>query len=578
MALFQSILSNKQEDLLKAERNWLADLQVILAKLGATEEDHATLKQSIRQLDELFLLVIVGEFNAGKSAFINALLGQNLLKEGVTPTTAEVNILKYGESSHRDVIEPHLHAIFEPVEILRHINIVDTPGTNAIIQEHQAITEEFVPRSDLVLFITSADRPFTESERQFLLQIKEWGKKVVVVVNKIDIFETESELEQVLEFVRHNSATLLDTSVRIFPVSARKALRAKLGNPAEWQASRFEVLEKFIHDALDETERVRLKFLNPLGVGNRLLTHYLEITNNRLQLLTDDFKMLDDIEQQLALYRDDMTREFKLRLADVDNILLEMEKRGNQYFEETLRLPRVFDLLNRDRIKREFELNVVGDTPRAIEGRVNELIDWLVNADLRQWQSITAHLEQRKQEHKDRIIGDVGSAFRYDRDHLIDSVGRTAQRVVESYDKTYEAQQIAEGAQRAVAQSAVVEVGAIGLGAVITAIATTAAADATGILAASVVAALGLFIIPAKRRSAKKELAERILALRTNLVNSLTTQFEKELNSSLQRIDDAIAPYTRFIRAERAKLEDSKSELTEAHKVYGRLRTEIEDL
>jgi len=578
VALFQSILSNKQEDLLKAERNWLADLQVILAKLGATEEDHATLKQSIRQLDELFLLVIVGEFNAGKSAFINALLGQNLLKEGVTPTTAEVNILKYGESSHRDVIEPHLHAIFEPVEILRHINIVDTPGTNAIIQEHQAITEEFVPRSDLVLFITSADRPFTESERQFLLQIKEWGKKVVVVVNKIDIFETESELEQILEFVRHNSATLLDTSVRIFPVSARKALRAKLGNPAEWQASRFEVLEKFIHDALDETERVRLKFLNPLGVGNRLLTHYLEITNNRLQLLTDDFKMLDDIEQQLALYRDDMTREFKLRLADVDNILLEMEKRGNQYFEETLRLPRVFDLLNRDRIKREFELNVVGDTPRAIEGRVNELIDWLVNADLRQWQSITAHLEQRKQEHKDRIIGDVGSAFRYDRDHLIDSVGRTAQRVVESYDKTYEAQQIAEGAQRAVAQSAVVEVGAIGLGAVITAIATTAAADATGILAASVVAALGLFIIPAKRRSAKKELAERILALRTNLVNSLTTQFEKELNSSLQRIDDAIAPYTRFIRAERAKLEDSKSELTEAHKVYGRLRTEIEDL
>lgn len=578
MSIFQSILSNKQEDLLKAERNWLADLQVILAKLGATEEDHATLKQSIRQLDELFLLVIVGEFNAGKSAFINALLGQTLLKEGVTPTTAEVNILKYGEASQRQVIEPHLHAIFEPVEMLRHINIVDTPGTNAIIQEHQAITEEFVPRSDLVLFITSADRPFTESERQFLTQIKNWGKKVVIVVNKIDIFETEAELQQVVDFVHRNSVSLLDTEVEIFPVSARKALRAKQGNPAEWESSRFEALEKFIHDALDETERVRLKFLNPLGVGNRLLTHYLDITNNRLTLLADDFKMLDDIEQQLALYRDDMTREFKLRLADVDNVLLEMEKRGNEYFDETLRLPRVFDLLNRDRIKREFELNVVGDTPRVIDHRVNELIDWLVNADLRQWQSITAHLEQRKQEHKDRIIGDVGSAFRYDRDHLIDSVGRTAKRVVESYDKTYEAQQIAEGAQRAVAQSAMVEVGAIGLGAVVTAIATTAAADATGILAASVVAALGLFIIPAKRRTAKKDLAERIAALRTNLVNSLTTQFDKELKNSLQRIDDAIAPYTRFIRAERAKLEESKAELTESQKMYGRLRTEIEDL
>ncbi len=576
--MFKRILSTNQEDILKAERQWLADLQVVLAKLGATEDDHNTLKQSIRQLDELFLLVIVGEFNAGKSAFINALLGQSLLKEGVTPTTAEVNILKYGEKNERQVIEPHLHAIFAPAEMLHYINIVDTPGTNAIIQEHQTITEDFVPRSDLVLFITSADRPYTESERQFLAQIKDWGKKVVIVVNKIDIFETDDDLEQVIDFVQHNTRQLLDTDIHIFPISARKALRAKQGDPAEWEVSRFGALEDFIRETLDETERVRLKFLNPLGVGNRLLTHYLDITTNRLTLLADDFKMLDDIEQQLALYKDDMTRDFKFRMADVENVLFEMEKRGNAYFDDVMRLPRVLDLLNRDRIKREFELKVVADTPTAIEHRVNELIDWLVNADLHQWQSITSHLEQRKQEHKDRIIGDVGAAFRYDRDHLIDSVGRTAQRVVDGYDKSYEAQQIAEGAQRAVAQSAMVEVGAIGLGAVITAIATTAAADATGIIAASVIAALGLFIIPAKRRSAKRELAERIAELRLNLMNSMTTQFEKELKQSLQRVNDAIAPYTRFVRAERAKLEESKSELTEAQKTYGRLRTEIEGL
>lgn len=576
--MFKRILSTNQEDILKAERKWLADLQVVLAKLGAAEEDHDTLRQSIQQLDELFLLVIVGEFNAGKSAFINALLGQSLLKEGVTPTTAEVNILKYGEKNERQVIEPHLHAIFAPVEMLHYINIVDTPGTNAIIQEHQTITEDFVPRSDLVLFITSADRPYTESERQFLAQIKDWGKKVVIVVNKIDIFETDDDLEQVIDFVQHNTRQLLDTDIHIFPISARKALRAKQGNPAEWEASRFGALEDFIRETLDETERVRLKFLNPLGVGNRLLTHYLDITTNRLTLLADDFKMLDDIEQQLALYKNDMTRDFKFRMADVENVLFEMEKRGNAYFDDVMRLPRVLDLLNRDRIKREFELKVVADTPTAIEHRVNELIDWLVNADLHQWQAITSHLEQRKQEHKDRIIGDVGAAFRYDRDHLIDSVGRTAQRVVDGYDKSYEAQQIAEGAQRAVAQSAMVEVGAIGLGAVITAIATTAAADVTGIIAASVVAALGLFIIPAKRRSAKRDLAERIAELRINLMNSMTTQFEKELKQSLQRVNDAIAPYTRFVRAERAKLEKSKSELTEAQKTFGRLRTEIEGL
>jgi translation elongation factor EF-Tu-like GTPase len=151
--------------------------------------------------------------------------------------------------------------LFEPADLLRHLNIVDTPGTNAIIREHQAITEEFVPRSDLVLFITSADRPFTESERGFLSQIKAWGKKVVIVINKIDLFETASELAQVVEFVRENSVRLLAMTPDIFPVSARRALRAKQGDPAQWPDSNFEPLERYIHDTLDESSRLRLKFL-----------------------------------------------------------------------------------------------------------------------------------------------------------------------------------------------------------------------------------------------------------------------------------------------------------------------------
>lgn len=576
--MLESILTNKQETLLKEERGWLADLQVILAKLGATEEDHATLKQSIRQLDELFLLVVVGEFNSGKSAFINALLGQSILKEGVTPTTAQVNILKFGETSGRQVLEPHLHALTEPIEMLRHINIVDTPGTNAIIQEHQAITEDFVPRSDMVLFITSADRPFTESERLFLTQIKEWGKKVVLVINKIDFFETEAELAQSVDFVRDNGRRLMEGPVEIFPVSARLALRAKQGDPAQWAASRFEPLEKYIHNTLDETGRLRLKFLNPLGVGNRLLTDCLQITGNRLDLLADDFKMLDNLESQLALYRQDMERDFKFRLSDIENCLHDMEDRGNEFFDETMRLARVLDLLNKERIQRQFELEVVADTPQIIEQKVNELIDWLVNADLNQWQAVMAHLEERRQEYKTQIVGNVGSSFRYDREHLIDSVGRSAQRVVDTYDKSVEAQTIAEDAQRAVAESALVEAGALGLGALVTALATTAAADVTGILAASVVAILGLFVIPARRAGAKQTMSETIVELRTKLMTSLSGQFNKELGQSLQRINDAVAPYTRFVRGERAKLEETRAELTEAQKAHGRLRAEIEEL
>jgi small GTP-binding protein len=139
--------------------------------------------------------VVVGEFNAGKTAFLNAILGQSVLKEGVTPTTSTIHLLRHGETLRQEPIEHDFLAVYAPVDWLHEINLVDTPGTNAVIQRHQEITEQFVPRSDLVLFVTSADRPFSESERTFLERIREWGKKIVVIVNKIDLVTDADDRE-----------------------------------------------------------------------------------------------------------------------------------------------------------------------------------------------------------------------------------------------------------------------------------------------------------------------------------------------------------------------------------------------
>ena len=90
-----------------------------------------------------------------------------------------------------------------------------------------------MPRSDLVLFVTSADRPFTETERAFLEQIRGWGKKVVVVINKVDILEGErAGRGGRAPSWPTNARALLGFSPEIFPVSARLALRAKQGEPS----------------------------------------------------------------------------------------------------------------------------------------------------------------------------------------------------------------------------------------------------------------------------------------------------------------------------------------------------------
>jgi small GTP-binding protein len=551
----------------------------VLARFDAAPEQQQVLATSIDQLDELFLLVVVGEFNSGKSAFINALAGSRIVAEGVTPTTAQINVLQYGETVERHVRSPHLHVVTAPVALLRDIHVVDTPGTNAIIREHEAITSEFVPRSDLVLFVTSADRPFTETERAFLEQVRSWGKKVVVVINKVDILETGADVEAVRSFVADSARSLLGFTPEIFAVSARLALRAKAGEPAVWDASGFEALERYITATLDAPGRIHLKLLNPLGVGATLADKHLGYARDRLALLKDDFTTLDEVDRQLTVYRNDLMRDFELRMSDIDRILLEMERRGQDYFDDTMRIGRVMDLLNRSRVQQGFEQQVVADAPQQIERKVGDLVDWLVSQDLKQWQAVTSHLSERRRQYSGRIVGDGdpgGVQFHYDRSRLIEGVGREAQTVVDSYDRRREAAELADGARNAVAAAAAVGAGALGLGTIVSVAATTAAADVTGIILASVLAAIGFFILPAKRKQAKEEMRAKIAALRSRLSDALREQFRKEIERSVERIRESIAPYSRFIRAEGDKLQAVEQELRDVAASIAALRARIE--
>jgi hypothetical protein len=236
--------------------------------------------------------------------------------------------------------------------------------------------------------------------------------------------------------------------------------------------------------------------------------------------------------------------------------------RGQRFFEDTLRIGRVVDLLNRARVQKEFEDKVVADAPVQIERRVSELIDWLVDQDFRQWQAITNRLSERHRHHGERVMGapDVGT-FHNDRSRLIDSVGREAQRVVDTYDRRREAEAIADQARVAVAAAAAAGGAAVGLGTIVTIAASTVAADVTGILLASVVLGVGFLIIPARRKRAKATLEEKLAALRARLAAALQAEFARAREQSQLRLGDAVAPYARFVRAEEGRWRDAQQML-----------------
>jgi len=574
------ILSEREQDLRSREQELLERLATALARFGGDvdPDDLRRFREARDQLTGLFLLVVAGEFNSGKSSFINALLGERVLPEGVTPTTDRISLLRYGP----EVTEQHLEAFLlertYPAELLREITIVDTPGTNAIIRRHEELTRDFIPRADLVLFVTSADRPFTESERGFLEQIREWGKKIVFVVNKIDILPRPEDRQQVLGFVREHAQALLAEAPRLFPVSAREALAARADGSAEgWRTSGFDEVDTYLVRTLNQEERIRLKLLNPLNVGLGLAARYKDVAFERLKLLTQDIETIQSIDRQLALAHEEMLRDVEPRLARLDVLLGDMERRGIRFFEETIRIGRIRSLMDSEGVRRAFEREVIGDTAAQIEAETGRVIDWIVERNLKAWQDVSGYIDRRQiARHREGMVGDVGTSFTYNRQALLDSIGRVTREVIGSYDREAEARAIANDVQGTFAATALAQVGALGLGTLVVTLLTGAVADVTGLLLATTLAVSGFYVIPRRRRQAQREFGRRIDELRQRLRDGLTRQVHLEIGQSADRINEAIAPYRRFVQSTQQELTDARGSLVATEDSLLRLRAEIE--
>jgi GTP-binding protein EngB required for normal cell division len=578
----QKLLSNNQYLFIQKEKQLLQDSLLQLTDLNLSAESIQTLQNAITQLDELFLLVIVGEFNAGKSAIINALLGVPALKEGVTPTTARVTLVRYGLEPGEQIVDQGFSIYSYPLPLLKILNIVDSPGTNAIIREHEKLTNDFVPRSDLVLFATSADRPLTESERLFLQQILGWGKKVTFVINKSDILEDQQAIEEVKTFVLENATKILGNPPDLFVVSAKQAQKAQsTADPIEQarlrQDSGFDALESYIHETLDDSARFELKLLNPLGVLENLQHQSMATNRSQTADLSQDSILVGNLENSINIYEKELKAEVPSRLAEVENVLQRFELRGQEFFDNTFRIANIRTLANSEKVKAKFEHEVLANVPQEIDEKVHDLIDWLVDKDLHTWYQVAGALERRQVASQREMPTGVNPQSSK-RAELIASVGQTMKAIVAGYDRQKEAEEVGVIVTDAVSQTALFEVGALGIGALVATIITTRALDVTGIVAASALAVLGFFVIPYKKSRAKENFKKKMEELRQSLMQSLRSAFNKEFELAVLRLRDNISPYTQYVHAEQQRLTASESSLASMGERIQNLKQEMPEV
>jgi small GTP-binding protein len=574
--MLHRILDGARKEMVGEVRRQLAELRVSLVRAEAPEEEQKALGRSIRQLDELFLLVVVGEFNAGKSAVINALLGEPVLEEGVTPTTSRIELLRHGAERTRTPSGGGYEEITLPVGILREMCVVDTPGTNAVVRGHEALTRDFVPRSDLVLFVTSADRPFTESERAFLEAIRDWGKKVVVAVNKTDILDKPADVDKVVEFVRDNLRERLSLRPEVFAVSARRAQKAKAAGVApDPRAAGFGALEGYLTRTLDEAERLRLKLLSPVGVALRVLDGVTATAKGRLAVVEADEAVLREIESQLVLHLQEQSREFRLRLAEAEKPLVEMEKRGASFLEGRLRLFAIPSLLDREGIARGFRQETHGGLVTAIEKRVEGVVDGVVTGEARVWPAVVERLRRRRAVYGERMGPEV-KVPPLNRARPLEALQRECRRVLDGYDAEAEGRRLAAAARRAAVAALLLPLSGLALAAAALARTEIPAGALPGILVGAGLVAAGLLPLPALRGREKRRLDEGVAGLRQGLAAALRAGFERELQASQRRVKDAVAPFGGFVRAEGERLRALAAEIEGRSRDFSALRARIE--
>jgi len=554
-----TMLSNEQMLFLQQEKQQLNIAKRVLSNFRLPEEALNALGEAILQLDELFLIVVVGEYNSGKSALINALLGDHVLEEGVTPTTAQVTLVRWGEALSEQIVNEDFAIVTYPLELLKELNLIDSPGTNAIIRRHELLTTEYVPRSDLVLFTTSADRPLTESERQFLEKILAWGKKIVLVINKVDILEGQAAVDEVRAFVAQHTAGILGRTPDLFTLSAKLAEKAnQTSDPDEKdrlrKASGITDLERYITETLDDRVRLELKLSNPLGVAANLVQQAEGLNQAQAEELQADLKLVSELEEMLSAYRKELNAEIKPRLAEVDNVLQNFEQRGEEFFNTNLRITNIGNLAKSDKIKAKFEEEVLAGLSQEIDAKVHAMIDWMVDKDLQIWYQVMGALERRQFVARRQAEAGPMSPQAARRTDLMTSVGETIKTIVNSYNHKKEAEELSVLVEGAVAQTALFEVGAVGLGALVASTLFSAAMDVTGIVAASALAILGFFVIPYKRKQAIEGFKEKMNELRSNLMHTLELTFGREADLALSRLEAKIAPYTQGVRADQEKI------------------------
>ena len=555
----------------------LGELLKFAAELRRPSSVLDSLHGLLTNIREPLLFVVVGEVKAGKSSLINALFGQEIAKADVLPATDRVCIFRYGREEKQVEVSPRLVESHLPIDFLRDFNIVDTPGTNTMVAEHQTITENFVPRADLILFVFSVVNPWTQSAWDFLKLVqKKWLKNVVFVLQQADLRDPK-EVEVIRRHLQETAVDRLGVHLPVFTVSARKALLSRtnaVDKTRLWTESQFGPLEEQINLIVSEASTAMLKFRSANQTGRVMFDEIRTELQNSMEIIERDEKRLTRVNQFIESRQEQTGRQISGLLRDVEKVCRDCIKEGYQLLETKLSFWRTWRLLwNQSNWQREFQMELEMKLRQRVQPEVehavqmlevdlrgvwpqlNETLDSFVTSDLRAQAPRTIH---DFAQHRRELLQAVHLA-------LVERVsGKSLEdRLAQLFTETSTRLRVPAGVAAA-----------SGLVALIAAMSSAAVADITGILAASA-AVTGSVVVFRQRRKILQLYSEQM----ENKCSEVTQLIEQQLRHAVdifyREIVTAFQPLAAFCVTRRQEFEPQLKRAEEIQQQLDKLTTRL---
>jgi len=412
----------------------LNDVANALSELGdEADEDRRRLRDMALDLSEMFFMVVViGEFNAGKSSFINALLGDPLLPMGITPTTEYIELIRQNETPRRVPVvrADGLREWTHPNTGADGVAIVDTPGTGSIFQKHEKIAKDFLHRSDLVIFVISAKRAFAETERMYLELAQSYGKKVILVINQVDLLDPAQQTE-VRRFIETQIKQTLNLEPLVFMVSAREALQAAHDNSGA-DTGGIGAVRAHLRGVYSQMPPARQKLLAQLDTAQRLVKRHRDTIDQKADLLSLDMNKVREVKRELEQQAVGLETRMKEAGASIDVILGGIRERGLQFIDANLNIRRLGRGVNREQLQREFDEVVIGRSLRDINDSARDYINAVIDQSRLYWRSVIDRLNQLQDLIEQEIGGLDTGIYAEQRESLQEAI-RIAEAELKSY-------------------------------------------------------------------------------------------------------------------------------------------------